>query len=79
MEVMQFHLRQPIVTACEFKQFFIACAHKELPIFKPDCPIYRGTYKNGVYCEIFTNSHGLRSFLLLTCRRMPTTSDRTPT
>jgi hypothetical protein len=79
MEVMQFLLRQPIVIACELKQLFMACAHKELPVFKPDWPIYRSTYKNGVSCEIFTNSHGLRSFLLLTCRRMPTTSDRTAT
>jgi len=57
----------------------MACAYKELPVFKPEYPIYRGTYKNGVSCEMFTKSHRCPSFLLLTCRRMPTTSDRTYT
>lgn len=57
----------------------MACAHKELPVFKPEYPIYRGMYKSGVSCEMFSNSHCFRSFLLLTCRRMPTTSDSTYT
>ena len=51
----------------------MACAHKEHPVFKPEYPIYRGTCKNGVSCEMFNNSHRFGSFLLLTCRRMSTT------
>jgi len=57
----------------------MAFAVKELPSFKPEYSIHCGTYENGVSCKMFTNSHRFWSFLMLTCRTMPNTSDSTCT